>query len=151
MIQMVYMSAASFPIDGPELVRILEVSRRNNVAVGVTGMLLYEGGSFLQALEGPEDAVEAVYQRIAGDPRHRDIQTLYRTHVTTRTFGEWSMGFVHARRDWLQSVPGYSDFFRGSAQVSSGAVALKLLREFRYGQWRQQVQTGAEQAEPQLC
>ena len=76
---------------------ILDVSRRNNGACGVTGALIFNRGTFGQILEGPEDAVEETFTRIEGDPRHHDVEVLDLKRVSERAFGDWSMGFVGRR------------------------------------------------------
>lgn len=74
-----------------EVTQIVETSRRNNAAVDVTGILICHDGVFIQALEGPKQAVEAVYQRVSGDPRHSDIRIVSTEVVGDRLFGSWSM------------------------------------------------------------
>lgn len=86
----VYTSAAQRA--APDLEGILEVSRRNNAQRGLTGVLLFAEGNFIQALEGPKDALDATYARIAADPRHRQIIDLFRTPISERHFPDWSMG-----------------------------------------------------------
>ena len=75
---------------------ILAVSRENNLRAGVTGALMFNAGCFAQVLEGPRDAVEAVFERIQQDERHGDVSLLSVGPVTDRAFGGWSMGFVGA-------------------------------------------------------
>jgi len=70
---------------------ILAISRRNNATAGVTGLLLYDGKRFLQALEGSEAAVSTTYERIKLDTRHRGIVLLSSKVVEARSFGDWSM------------------------------------------------------------
>ena len=73
---------------------LLAVSKRNNARVGVTGALLFNGGSFAQVLEGSRAAVEATFERIQRDPRHSDVAVLQCEPVAARGFPNWSMGFV---------------------------------------------------------
>ena len=73
---------------------LLAVSKRNNARVGVTGALLFNGGSFAQVLEGSRAAVEATFERIQRDPRHSDVAVLQCESVPSRGFPNWSMGFV---------------------------------------------------------
>lgn len=73
---------------------LLAVSKRNNARVGVTGALLFNGGSFAQVLEGSRAAVESTFERIQRDPRHSDVAVLQCDPVASRGFPNWSMGFV---------------------------------------------------------
>ncbi len=79
------------PLPAAEIDRILAASVRNNAAVGVTGMLLHHRDVFVQVLEGDRAAVEAVYARVAGDPRHCDVRLVSAAPAAERLFGEWSM------------------------------------------------------------
>ena len=92
LVQIVYGSSTARPLSEAELVEILRVSRRNNAAVGVTGALLYADGNVMQVLEGPAPAVQATYDRIARDPRHRHVLPLVRGEVAERSFPDWAMG-----------------------------------------------------------
>lgn len=88
---MVYGSAGVGEMGDDELRGVLEASRRNNARLGVTGMLLYRGGNFLQVLEGEQDAVRALYERIRKDPRHSGcIQFLWQPSER-RMFPAWTM------------------------------------------------------------
>ncbi len=91
MLQLVYVSSvnpAAAPV-APE--PILAVARRLNARDDITGLLYSDGQRFLKALEGPEEAVEATFARIAADPRHRAIVMLSRRITSQREFGDWDM------------------------------------------------------------
>jgi hypothetical protein len=93
-LQLVYISTSRQPLDAQALDEILAVSRRNNAAAGVTGLLLSGGRRFLQALEGPEGPVRATFNRIARDPRHfAIIVELNNREITNRQFGDWAMAY----------------------------------------------------------
>lgn len=68
-------------------------------------MLLYSDGRFVQALEGPEDAVRALYARIQRDPRHARVLTVRAGPGPRRYFADWSMGFGFvAKREVEQTL-----------------------------------------------
>lgn len=77
-----------------ELDHILRVSRLNNLEHGITGALLYTDGWFAQVIEGPQSAVELVFEWIVLDHRHTDIRVLYLKEIDERSFGQWSMAFA---------------------------------------------------------
>lgn len=93
MIQLIYLTAAVRLMQDDELMALLRQSRTNNEAAGLTGILLYSGGNFLQVLEGEGAAVDALMARIERDPRHRNLIVLMRRPITERMFPTWSMGF----------------------------------------------------------
>ncbi len=86
--QILYASVCGGGID---LDAILQQSRHNNAVDGITGLLWFDGGHFLQVLEGPADSVANAYARIAADPRHRDVRVLSDRQIDEREFGYWSM------------------------------------------------------------
>ena len=93
MFQIVYISTARQAFSARELESVLLTSRLNNGRVDVTGLLVCGGKRFLQALEGPQEAVAATFERIKADPRHFAVVPLSMKEVQTREFGTWSMGY----------------------------------------------------------
>lgn len=93
MIRLIYISTARSQLSTVELGGILRASRRNNAAVGVTGLLVVGGRRFLQALEGPTDAVTQTYDRIKADTRHFAAVTLDSRPISQRDFPDWAMGY----------------------------------------------------------
>ena len=86
--QIFYHSRASDHVD---VGAIMASSKRNNGMDGITGVLVFDGRTFLQVLEGPEDSVIAAFERIAADPRHSDITIISDHVVSERDFAYWSM------------------------------------------------------------
>jgi hypothetical protein len=96
MFQLVYISTATQPISDDMLEAILASSRRNNDRAGLTGLLVAGRRRFLQAVEGPEQAVLDTYARIKGDTRHHALVLLTGRGVDSRAFGKWSMACERA-------------------------------------------------------
>lgn len=113
-----YWSRAVRPMEDAELLQLLDTARAANARRGVSGMLLYKSGCFLQVLEGETAVVEALIAKIARDTRHEDVRIL-RRDSGPRQFGEWSMGFqnlsdlrlVEAGESDLMSVPFDAEYF----------------------------------------
>lgn len=99
-LRLVYASRANFSAGADnttvnaDVARILMQSRRNNPANGLVGALHFADGCFFQCLEGPVEAVDALYARLHQDPRHRDLKVLSRTAIVQPSFTGWSMKFV---------------------------------------------------------
>jgi len=55
---------------------ILSQSRQYNPSSGITGILCYGGGIFLQAIEGGRTAISELYGHIQRDPRHKNVALL---------------------------------------------------------------------------
>ena len=99
----VYRSTAVRPLLDGELLWLLNQARAENRRLGLTGMLLYRDGHFLQLLEGGLRELEQIYGRIERDPRHHHV-TLLRTDFGPRLFPHWTMGFKNLR-DWRVNDP----------------------------------------------
>jgi Sensors of blue-light using FAD len=76
LVRLMYASRATDPVRQDSLQAILKKSTGNNPGVGITGVLCFSGEIFLQVLEGGRLQVSALYNRIAQDPRHRDVVLL---------------------------------------------------------------------------
>jgi hypothetical protein len=108
--RLAYVSTASKLFDSAELRDMLKESNARNKEAGITGMLLYKDGQFMQVLEGALEAVTATFSRISRDPRHHGIMVLLKGAVQERRFPDWSMAFRDLSLPDHQEVPGYSEF-----------------------------------------
>lgn len=135
MFSLVYVSSATLPFSGEDLRALLATCRKNNAALGITGMLLYKDGNFMQVLEGDEEAVRGLYERIAADPRHGGEITLQEGLAEGRQFPDWSMGFRDLNSPDERSALGYSEFLNAplTGREFSGdpSRAQKLLLTFK--------------------
>jgi hypothetical protein len=71
--------------------QIIGAAIHRNRVDELTGLLLTIQGNFIQALEGPLEAVRATYARISMDPRHHDLHIISQGPAEQRLFGEWNM------------------------------------------------------------
>jgi hypothetical protein len=134
----IYASAATYPFNAQSLALLLRKAQANNQRLGITGMLLYVDGSFLQVLEGRRDDIETVLGAISADPRHAKIARIIDEPIAVRSFAEWSMGYAQVTRRHLGELGGPNEFFgRASCfdRVEQGS-AKKLVAAFRDGRWR---------------
>lgn len=107
LLTLVYSSVATVPFSEIDLALLLSVSRLNNEAHRLTGVLLHRDGRFMQALEGPAHAVRATVRRIAADPRHTDLRILDEEYVDERRYGSWAMGYQVPTEADLATTPAW--------------------------------------------
>jgi len=110
MIQYIYVSSSVKPFSKEELLELLGKSRENNEKLGITGMLVYKSGVFMQALEGDEMSVRWLSAKIAKDARHKNIVCMADGPLAVREFPDWSMGFCNVDDIDPNEVPGYTTF-----------------------------------------
>jgi len=129
-----YTSSATDLMSVTQLVELIEQIRPKNERLGVTGLLLYSGGSVIQTLEGTSYAVYQVFDAIRADPRHDDVRIVERRYVDDRSFATWSMGFRNVSAREVADLQDFNEFAResvGHDLVAHAASALDLLRTFR--------------------
>src|SRR5437868_15228323 len=98
LVRLIYASRAADSVNADALAPVMKASRTRNAAAGITGVLVFSDGVFLQLLEGGRSAVSALYNRIARDERHRDVVLLAYDEVTERRFSGWAMGQANLSR-----------------------------------------------------
>lgn len=129
LVRLMYASRAAAAVDQEELVAILKKSKTSNPKVGVTGVLCYSEGTFIQVLEGGRNAVNQLYHRIAADARHHDVTLLNYDEIAERRFAGWSMGQVHMARINPALLLKYSECARLDPYAVSGKVSAALFDE----------------------
>ncbi|CAN1545899.1 BLUF domain containing protein [Burkholderiaceae bacterium] len=129
LVRLLYVSRAVDLKENEETDSILDSSRQHNIANGITGILCYGGGIYLQAIEGGRKQVNELYSHIVGDVRHKDVVLLYYEEITERRFGGWTMGKVNLSKLNTSIVLKYSEKPELDPYSVSGVVSLALLEE----------------------
>ncbi|MBT9610879.1 BLUF domain-containing protein [Aquabacterium sp.] len=129
LVRLLYASRAVETLSPEVIEDILASSRKGNPALGITGLLCHSGDIFMQVLEGGRDAVGALYNRIARDPRHRDVIVLHYEEITERRFAGWTMGQVNLSRVNPSILLKYSERPVLDPYAVSGQVSMALLEE----------------------
>ncbi|RTL28174.1 MAG: BLUF domain-containing protein [Burkholderiales bacterium] len=129
LVRLLYASRAVEPLTQEVVDQILAVSRKDNPAHGVTGLLCYSGDIFMQVLEGGRDTVSELYNAISRDPRHRDVVLLHYEEITERRFAGWTMGQVNLARVNPSILLKYSERPVLDPYAVAGAVSMALLEE----------------------
>jgi len=99
-----YQSSASAPPTNTELNELVAQARLRNQSVGVTGMLLYEDGRFLQTLEGPPQGLATIWSSIQRDERHQNIELLSEHYAEARLFSDWDLLLYRKREQTPPSL-----------------------------------------------
>lgn len=92
--QLVYSSSPAKKMMQSNLYIILRNARLKNKRANVTGLLVLTDGSFLQVLEGEENIVKTIFEKIQLDTRHQDITILSEGNVENRAFPNWEMAYA---------------------------------------------------------
>jgi hypothetical protein len=93
--RLAYVSYPSPDLAAAEVSRIIHVSRVNNAARGITGVLVYTGSDFAQLIEGRHESVETLWRKVQADRRHRDIVPFLDEPTERAWFETWRMGYLY--------------------------------------------------------
>jgi Sensors of blue-light using FAD len=129
LVGLMYASRAAATVDHEALLAILKKSKLNNTSSGVTGLLCFSGGIFLQVLEGGRTTVSQLYNRIATDPRHSEVVLLNYEEISERRFAGWAMGQVNLARLNPALLLKYSETAILDPYAVSGEVSMALFEE----------------------
>jgi len=129
LVRLLYASRAAASVDADALQAILRQSKANNPALGVTGVLCFSGGLFLQVLEGGRGNVNRLYNRIAADPRHTQVELMRYEEIDERRFAGWAMGQVNLARVNGALLLKYSETETLDPYAVSGRVSMALFEE----------------------
>lgn len=128
LVRLLYASRA-VDTDPNAIENILAQSRQYNPTCGITGILCYGGGVFLQAIEGGRMAVSELYGHIQKDARHKDVVLLHYEEISERRFGGWTMGQVNMSKINTSILLKYAEKPELDPYAVSGKVSLALLEE----------------------
>lgn len=103
----IYRSRAVAPMADIDLFYLLAQARQRNDSLGVSGLILYDRGSFFQWIEGGEKRLGLVWNSIRRDPRHSGIVVLADQAIPVRLFEGWQMRFAHRDRQHEAIVDGF--------------------------------------------
>lgn len=131
--QLIYLSQATGKVTQEDLANILETAKRNNGEIEVTGSLFYNGGWFLQILEGELKTIQKLYNKIERDPRHKNSKILYLEPAKFRTFGRWTMNMSNLenpKSDKREELVKLIEAAKKSGDTGLRSPAVKLLNLF---------------------
>ena len=131
--QLVYISQATRKMSPEDLSAIQEKAKTNNGPIDVTGSLFYNGGWFLQVLEGPASTLDKLYKKIELDPRHKNSRVLYNEPANFRTFPRWSMNMTNLndrQADKYDQLVEVLEAAQANRKVGSTTPAVALLKMF---------------------
>jgi hypothetical protein len=129
LVRLLYASRAAAAVDDTVLNAIVKQCRANNPALGVTGVLCFSGGLFMQVLEGGRSVVNRIYNGIVADPRHSDVVLLSYEEISERRFAGWSMGQVNLARLNPALLLKYSETETLDPYALSGRMSMALFEE----------------------
>src|SRR6056300_1500659 len=133
MFELIYLSTAVKRMTKDILQSILMESMRHNSDHNITGILLYDQGSFCQVLEGDKKDVLSLFKKIKKDKRHFNVITISEKDIQYREFSAWSMRFINLDfydREMIQGYQTISGNRMNWTDINS-SLAKNILMQFK--------------------
>jgi len=89
-----YVSTISPGIAKDEIEYLLERSKTTNNNLGITGLLLFSGGNFLQIIEGTEKVINTLWNKISIDNRHFNIIKIFEQQILKDAYLNYESDFI---------------------------------------------------------
>jgi len=129
LVRLMYASRALPNVTQEDLTAILRKSKAENPKAGITGVLCFSQGIFLQVIEGGRGAVNKLYNQVVADPRHTDVELMIYEEIGERRFAGWAMGQVNMARLNPALMLKYSETATLDPYSVSGKVSMALFEE----------------------
>lgn len=128
-----YTSRARLDLSEDDLRQIHEQARHLNALDGITGLLAFDGARFLQIVEGSEEAVDDLIERLRRDPRHSAFEIRDQRVVACRSFPEWSMAMVRVSAGYQNGRSEIASLLPGTTSEAVRELALRMSDELSIG------------------
>lgn len=107
--RLIYSSIASEEVNFDIVGEILTHAVKRNKDKHITGMMVYDGHSFLQCIEGDEVVINELWEKLNTDPRHHSLHISGEEYDEKRLFSNWNMGYMnnsHEIQEMIRKVTG---------------------------------------------
>jgi hypothetical protein len=124
-----YTSRARLDLADEELNDIHQTARHLNALDGITGLLLFDGSRFLQIIEGAEDAIDNLVERLRLDLRHSAFEIRDERLVEQRSFADWSMELVRVSAGYKSAREEVASILPAGVSAPVRDLVLKMSQE----------------------
>ena len=102
--QLIYVSSATETFTREKFLDMAFVMSSENTKAGITGMLVFKDGNFMEVLEGEESAVKALFSKIEQDTSHTLVSVIQEGEISTREYPSWAMNFYNPQTQEYEKV-----------------------------------------------
>jgi hypothetical protein len=127
---LVFTSVATRKISDEDLKGLLAKSRQYNLALNITGMLLYLDPYFMQILEGDESIIDEKFKKISNDEMHHKVSLIYKQPIEERSFSKWTMGFNKIGIEYFEDAENLIEIYKYDAFKKHPKEVIELLKMF---------------------
>ena len=128
---LVFTSIATRKVSDEDLKGLLVKSRQNNLALNITGMLLYLDPYFMQILEGDESIIDEKFKKILNNEMHHKVSLIYKKPIKERSFSKWTMGFNKIGTQYFEGAENLIEIYKNDAFKKHPKEVIELLEMFK--------------------
>jgi hypothetical protein len=128
---LVFTSVATRKVSDEDLKGLLVKSRQNNLALNITGMLLYLDPYFMQILEGDESIIDEKFKKILNNEMHHKVSLIYKKPIKERSFSKWTMGFNKIETQYFEGAYNLIEIYKNDAFKKHPKEVIELLEMFK--------------------
>ena len=131
---LMYSSIADPKLTSDDIDQLVHQARQRNAEQGITGLLVYQHGCFLQILEGDRKKLSQLFeQKLLRDPRHSAVRLFHDEALSERQFRFWHLAFSDLGEHSTRISSPYRECLkkeRGLYELNTNtAMALALVRQ----------------------
>jgi len=121
---LIYMSHfTGTPDEIPNILdQICEQSKLKNQMAGITGFLFYQNHRFLQVLEGSDQNLKTLYDKLLKDTRHKELRLIEYSPIIRKSLSDWHLDtFDLSNNDTitLEELETFNLQFKHNCQIDS--------------------------------
>ena len=128
---LVFTSVATRKVSDEDLKGLLVKSRQNNLALNITGMLLYLDPYFMQILEGDESIIDEKFKKILNNEMRHKVSLIYKKPIKERSFSKWTMGFNKIGIEYFEDAKNLTEIYKNEAFKKHPKEVIELLEMFK--------------------
>lgn len=104
MYQLIYISSATKSLTREDFLELVAHAQKQNAAMGITGVLMFKDGNFMQVLEGEQELIAKLYADIKVDPRHTLVSIIQEGPISLREYSEWSSTYFNSEEGEYENI-----------------------------------------------
>jgi hypothetical protein len=104
MYQLIYISSSTKSLAREEFLELVAQSQGKNDAMGITGVLMFKDGNFMQVLEGEQELIAKLYSTIKVDPRHTLVCIIQEGPISLREYQGWSSTYFNSEEGQYEVI-----------------------------------------------
>jgi len=125
-----YVSSSNSNLKAADLEELFRTTKRNNLKLNISGILIFNSGNFLQIMEGEQKSISKLYKKIGSDNKHSNLIKLIESPISERLFEDYETGFsIINDRKQSKQLEDYLNWLK-AAEIKSIDNIVSIIEKF---------------------